>query len=102
MVRIVRSPGGQRLVPVGEIRRLMEVGRQPQTAIERSSARNQFPGLVTNVTADGVVASVEVMAGPFRLVALTTAESAEELGLAPGVEVVASVKSTNVVIGLPR
>jgi molybdopterin-binding protein len=48
-----------------------------------------------------VVASVEVQAGPHRLVALITAESVDDLGLEAGVEVVASVKATNVVLGLP-
>ncbi len=97
-----RSPGGQRLIPVDEVRRLLGVHGTPQHAVNRSSARNQFPAVVTRVVANDVSASVEMQAGPHRLVALTTAESANELALAPGVEVVASVKSTNVVIGLPR
>ena len=58
--------------------------------------------VVTEVVADRAAATVEMQAGPFRLVALTTAESVEELGLRPGVQVVASVKATNVVVGLPR
>jgi molybdopterin-binding protein len=53
------------------------------------------------VTADRAAATVEMQAGPFRLVALTTAESVAELGLEPGVRVVASVKATNVLVGLP-
>jgi molybdopterin-binding protein len=42
-----------------------------------------------------------MQAGPYRLVSLMTAESVEELGLRPGTEVVASVKATNLVVGLP-
>jgi molybdopterin-binding protein len=64
------------------------------------SARNHFRGLVTKVTKDKVMAQVEIQAGPFRVVSLMSREAADELALAPGVEAVASVKSTNVVVEL--
>jgi molybdopterin-binding protein len=67
----------------------------------RTSARNTFPGLVTRVQADGVVAQVDIQAGPHRVVSLMTREAAEELQLAPGVEVVALVKAPAVVVELP-
>jgi molybdopterin-binding protein len=67
-----------------------------------SSARNRFPGIVTNVVRDGVMAQVEVQAGPFRVVSLMSREAADELALAVGSLVVAVVKSTNVVVELPR
>lgn len=66
------------------------------------SARNRLTGLVTRVIKDGVMAQVEMQAGPFRVVSLMSAEAAGELGLEPGVLAVASVKSTNVVIEVPR
>lgn len=66
------------------------------------SARNRLTGLVTRVIKDGVMAQVELQAGPFRVVSLMSAEAASELGLEPGVLAVASVKSTNVVIEVPR
>src|SRR3954451_14571485 len=66
------------------------------------SARNHFPGLVTKVTKDKVMAQVELQAGPFRVVSLMSREAADELELAPGVLAVASVKSTNVVIEVPQ
>jgi molybdopterin-binding protein len=65
------------------------------------SARNRFPGLVTKVTRDRVMAQVEMQSGPFRIVSLISREAADELGLAAGSLVVASVKSTNVVIEIP-
>ena len=99
-VALRRSPGGQRLVPLPEVRRLLGERRQPPPSVGASSARNQFPGIVTAVVQGTAAATVEMQAGPFRLVALTTAESVRELGLAPGVEVVASVKATNVVVNL--
>ncbi len=65
------------------------------------SARNRFPGIVTKVTKDRVMAQVELQAGPFRMVSLMSREAADELGLAVGVAAVASVKATNVTIELP-
>ena len=65
------------------------------------SARNRFPGIVTRVVRDGVMAQVDLQSGPFRLVSLMSREAADELGLAPGVSAVASVKATNVTIELP-
>ncbi|MGH3736292.1 MAG: TOBE domain-containing protein [Micromonosporaceae bacterium] len=64
----------------------------------RESARNRFTGLVTRVLTDGVMAQVEMQAGPFRVVSLMSREAAEELELEPGVVTVASVKSTQVVV----
>lgn len=64
----------------------------------RSSARNRLPGIVTKVTADGVMAQVEIAAGRFRLVSLMSREAADDLGLRPGVIATAVVKSTNVII----
>ena len=48
------------------------------------------------------MAQVEIQAGPHRIVSLISAEAADELGLAPGELAVAVVKSTSVVIELPR
>jgi molybdopterin-binding protein len=70
-------------------------------AILSESARNRFTGLVTRVVRDTVMAQVEIQAGPFRVVSLLSREAADELGLAPGVLAVASVKATNVVVELP-
>lgn len=66
------------------------------------SARNRFSGIVTRVVTDGVAATVEVQAGPHRIVSLVTAEAVEELGLAPGVLATAAVKATDVLIDITR
>ncbi len=42
-------------------------------------------GLVTRVERDGLMAQVEIQAGPFRLVSVMSREAADELGLEPGV-----------------
>ena len=98
---LARSAGGQRLVPLEQVRRLLSERRVPQPTITASSARNQLDAVVTRVVRDAAAATVEMQAGPYRLVALTTAESIDELHLEPGVAVIASVKATNVVVGLP-
>lgn len=65
------------------------------------SARNRLPGIVTRVVKDTVMAQVEMICGPYRLVSLMSAEAAIELGLEPGARAIASVKSTNVIIERP-
>ena len=67
----------------------------------KESARNRFTGLVTRVERDGVMALVEIQAGPHRVSSLISRASADELGLEPGVRAVASIKSTNVVVEIP-
>ncbi|MGI9157644.1 MAG: TOBE domain-containing protein, partial [Marmoricola sp.] len=68
---------------------------------EAVSARNRMPGIVTAVKKDTVMAQVELMCGPYRVVSLMSREAADELGLEPGVRAIASVKSTNVVVERP-
>lgn len=67
----------------------------------RASARNRITGVVTRVVKDGVMAQVEMQAGPFRIVSLMSREAADELGLEPGSLATASVKATNVVVEIP-
>jgi molybdopterin-binding protein len=102
-LRTVRSLGGQRLVPVEEITRLIGERRQASTdrPIVAQSARNRFAGIVTRVEKDKVAAVVEILAGPHRLVSLMTAEAVDELQLKPGDEAVAVVKATNVIVEVP-
>jgi molybdopterin-binding protein len=103
-VKVLRSPGGQRLVPLAEVRRLQSARKREahERPIVAQSARNRFAGIVTRVEKDRIVAVVEVQAGPHRLVSLMTAEAAHELALRPGVAVVCAVKSTNVVVEIAR
>jgi len=102
-IKTTRSDGGQRLIAAAELRRLVGARRKtaPQRTIVAQSARNRFAGVVTRVEVDRVAALVEVQAGPHRLVSLLTAEAVRELGLEPGVQVIAVVKATNVMIDLP-
>jgi molybdopterin-binding protein len=68
----------------------------------RSSARNRFVGLVTDLTVDTVMAQVELQCGPFRVVSLMSAEAVRDLGLERGSVAVAVIKSTNVVVETPE
>jgi molybdopterin-binding protein len=64
----------------------------------RTSARNRFVGLVTAITADTVMAQVELQCGPFRVVSLMSSEAVRDLGLEVGSRAVAVVKATTVVV----
>jgi len=65
------------------------------------SARNRMRGVVTRVVKDTVMAQIEMVCGPYRIVSLMSTEAADQLALEPGVIAIASVKSTNVVVELP-
>jgi molybdopterin-binding protein len=93
----VRDERNRRLVPPSEIERLSERPQREATG-HTLSARNRFPGVVRSVEADGVMAIVEIEAGPFRLTAAVTRDAVEELGLEEGVTATATVKATSVMV----
>lgn len=62
------------------------------------SARNRFVGLVTAITADTVMAQVDIQCGPFRVVSLMSSEAVRELGLEVGSVATAVVKATTVIV----
>jgi molybdopterin-binding protein len=97
-LRTTRDARNRRLVPESEVARLSERPRR-HAAGDTLSARNRFPGVVTSVEVDGVMALVELEAGPFRITAAVTRDAVEELGLAPGVKATAAVKATSVMVG---
>jgi molybdopterin-binding protein len=96
-----RTAGGQRRVPAEEVARLV-AERRAERAPAAASRRNAFPGVITKVTRDTVSALVEIQAGPHRVVSLITREAADELDLQPGMEAVATVKATSVMVEVPR
>ena len=99
------SGGGRATVAGVDVARLAEeLADHPdreQTRASAVSARNRLPGIVTRVVKDTVMAQVDMICGPHRLVSLMSAEAADELGLEPGARAIASVKSTNVVVERP-
>lgn len=97
--RGVTTVGGADLARLAE--ELADVPDRDRTRASAVSARNRLPGIVTKVTKDRVMAQVDLICGPYRLVSLMSTEAAEELGLEPGARAIASVKSTNVVVERP-
>jgi molybdopterin-binding protein len=97
------TAGGRRLIDGRELARFAETLASAPTAatVASESTRNRFTGIVTKVVRDKVMAQVEVQVGPYRVVSLISREAADELGLAPGVAVVAAVKATNVTVERP-
>ena len=96
-LQTVRDERNRRLVPASEVERLSSHPRR-HPAGDSVSARNRFPGVVRSVEVDGVMALVEIEAGPFLVTAAITRDSVDELGLAPGVEATAAVKATSVMV----
>lgn len=98
-----RTGAGPRVVDGADLARFLveSAAAHEQEPIVAQSARNRFPGIVTKVVKDKVMAHVEIQAGPHRVVSLMSREAADELGLAPGMLAVAAVKATNVVVEVP-
>lgn len=118
-----RGGGGARLTPAG--RRLVQTFRAVEAESERfvqrvnrrvrdreglatlgrmtmlTSARNHFVGKVSRVQAGAVNDEIElVLPGGDRIVAVITRGSSRTLGLKRGVEAVALVKSSWIILGL--
>jgi molybdopterin-binding protein len=98
-----RSAGGQRLVQIADVSRIL--GERRRSAVDQpivaQSARNRFAGVVTDIKRDEIVAVVEVLSGPHRLVSLMTAEAIDDLNLKVGDRAVCVVKATQVIVEVP-
>ena len=96
-LRTTRDSANRRRVLQEEIERLSGHRGRHRTG-DALSARNRFPGVVRSVEGDGVMALVEIEAGPHLVTAAVTRDAVEELGLAPGVMATATVKATSVMV----
>ena len=96
-LRTTRDDRNRRMVPASEVERLRRAPARHRTG-DSFSARNRFPGTVTSVEVDGVMALVEIEAGPHRITAAITRDAVEELGIVEGTEAIATVKATSVMI----
>jgi molybdopterin-binding protein len=93
-LRVERDAANRRVVPASEIDRL-----RGGAAADSLSARNRFRGVVRAVEVDGLLAKIEIdVTEPARVVAIITRESAEELGLKPGMSAAGVVKATSVMV----
>jgi len=93
-VRVERDTANRRVVPASEVVRL-----KGSEGPEQLSARNRFRGVVRSVAIEGLLAEIEVdVTEPARVVAIITRESAEGLGLKPGMSAAGVVKATSVMV----
>jgi molybdopterin-binding protein len=86
--------GNRRVLEPEELARVL----RDRATNTRSSARNRMAGVVVDVQRDGVMAQVDMICGPFRIVSLMSREAADELELKPGASATAVVKSPLVII----
>jgi molybdopterin-binding protein len=96
-LRTTRDERNRRRVPAAEVERLRGAPARHETG-HTLSARNRFPGVVRSVEVDGVMALVEIEAGPFLLTAAVTRDAVEELQLVVGSHATATVKATSVMV----
>ena len=94
---------GPSLVDGAQLARLLQelVTDSPLAPTAKTSTRNRLVGIVTRVKTDGVMAQVDLQAGPFRIVSLISSEAVEELGIEVGTVAAATVKATSVSLSLP-
>lgn len=100
-LRTKRDARNRRLVPPAEVRRLSKRPERHHTGT-RNSPRNRFEGIVRSVESDGVMALVEIEAGPFLITAAITRDAVEELSLTESVRATAVVKATDVMVERSR
>jgi molybdopterin-binding protein len=96
-LRTTRDAGNRRRVPAAEVERLRGAPARHATGTTLS-ARNRFPGIVRSIEVDGVMALIEIEAGPFLLTAAVTRDAVEELRLVVGAPATAAVKATSVMV----
>jgi len=86
--------GRQRYMSQDELGRLL----RERSAAAAANGRNRLPGIVLAVRRDGVMAQVDMVCGPHRVVSLMSREVAEQLALKPGDTATAVIKATTVVV----
>lgn len=103
-LELIKSENGPLLVDGVQLAGLLQelASESPLAPSARMSTRNRLVGIVTRVQRDGVMAQVDLQAGPFRIVSLISREAADELGLEVGTVAAATVKATSVSISLPE
>jgi molybdopterin-binding protein len=93
-LRTVRDDNGQRLIPRAEVDRLLR-----RVAPARHTAPpNRLAGIVRSIETDGVMAIVEIAAGPYAVAAVLSCAALAELDLAIGTPVTAVLDATAVLV----
>jgi molybdopterin-binding protein len=92
-IRTRRDTANRRVVSASEVERL-----RGESLHQDLSARNRLTGTVREVKIEGLLAQIELDAGPFRIVSVITREAAEQLSLEPGDPATAVVKATSIMV----
>jgi molybdopterin-binding protein len=102
-LELVKGASGPQVIDGAQLARLLQElsTESPLAPTSKTSTRNRLVGIVTRVTKDGVMAQVDLQAGPFRIVSLISREAVDELGIEVGTVAAATVKATSVSISLP-
>ncbi len=98
---VTTDEAGRQVIDGAQLADHLRERAQPQDGLQRSSARNRFRGLVTEIRMDAVMAQVELQCGAHRVVSLMSSEAVRDLGLEVGSVATAVVKSTNVIVEAP-
>jgi molybdopterin-binding protein len=96
-LRTVRDGNGHRLVPRAELERVL--GRPPTPSQAR---RNRLAGTVVAIEGDGVLACVEIRAGPYLVVALMSRPELADLRLEVGTKVTAVLDAAAILVAVSR
>lgn len=99
-IAALHEDGSRTKVKGADVAAIMAENNRIDPDAPPQSARNRFPGIVTRVERDGVMALVEIQAGPHRVISLMSREAADELNLQVGTPAAATVKATNVVVDI--
>jgi molybdopterin-binding protein len=92
-IRTRRDTANRRVVSASEVERL-----RGGSLHHELSARNRLTGTVREVKIEGLLAQIELDAGPFRIVSVITREAAEQMALEPGDQATAVVKATSIMV----
>jgi molybdopterin-binding protein len=93
---LIDGEGGVKAVDGRELAKMASESMVEAEGGATYSVRNRMKGIVTAVKTDGVMAQVDIQAGPFRLVSLISSEAVQQLGIEVGKAVIATAKATNV------
>lgn len=95
----VRGSNQRRLLAESDVNQMVRRKRSPaQAAPPPTSARNRLPGVVTELTVDGLLAQVVLNVDGHEVVAIITRDSAKALGLRKGSRAAAVIKASHVII----
>jgi len=69
-----------------------------QGGVVHTSARNKLPGTIVAIKRGDIMCQVDIQVGDNHVVAVITTEASDEMDLKVGMEVLATFKSTSVMV----